>query len=124
MPYFEFWGRKSNGRLICRTFSFPYFYYTMSLNFRVQNFSKKIRDFLIFSFSLLIFKDYFLLKICIKIDKNMKFYVFCCKKTGQKSVKNSLFFSLIFVPKSRQIKRPLDFRAFAIPKQLTKGKTM
>ena len=96
-PHFIEWdflcflSRKSNGRYFCRTFSFPYFYYTMGLNFRVQNFSKKIDDFLIFYFSLLILKDYFLLKICIKIDENMKFYVFCYKKTGQKSVKKNLF---------------------------------
>ena len=92
-------ARKSNGRFLFRTFSFPYFYYTMGLNFRVQNFSKKIDGFLIFSFSSLILKE---LKICIKIDKNMKFYVFCYKTTGQKSAKNSLFFSLIFVPKCRK----------------------
>ena len=50
-----------------------------------------------------ILNDYFLLKNCIKIDKNMKFYVFCFKKNSQKSAKNSHFFSLIFMPKSRQI---------------------
>jgi len=63
----------------------------MGLNFRVQNFSKKIDDFLIFSFSILILNDYFLLKICIKIDENMKFYVFCYKKTTPKSAKKDLF---------------------------------
>ena len=86
-----FLSRKSNGRFLFRTFSFPYFYYTMGLNFRVQNFSKKIDDFLIFSFSLLILNDYFLLKNCIKIDKNMKFYVFCYKKSTPKSAKKDLF---------------------------------
>ena len=68
---FNFYGRKSNGRYLFQTFSFPYFYYTMGLNFRVQNFSKKIDDFLIFSFSLLIFKDYFFIKkLHKKVEKD------------------------------------------------------